>query len=175
MENKRTWADIYKELSADMPTEAIERSKGSETGKGYDTTGFGYQYIVNRFNDVMGVEGWDCEYKILDTATGTTSGGKNRVSITVETTISITFEEKTIKKTCVGGHVSGIYADALKGAFTNSLKKTAGLFGVGKAAYEGSVDDDNVPDDEPKSDANFTHKKAGDTAEKKDPYSKPPF
>ena len=174
MENKRTWADIYKELSADMPTEAIERSKGSETGKGYDTTGFGYQYIVNRFNDVMGVEGWDCEYKILDTATGTTSGGKNRVSITVETTISITFEEKTIKKTCVGGHVSGIYADALKGAFTNSLKKTAGLFGVGKAAYEGSVDDDNVPDDEPKTDANFQHNKKVAT-DNKDPYSKPPF
>jgi hypothetical protein len=35
--------------------------------------------------------------------------------------------------------------DAKKGAFTNALKKAAAMFGVGRQAYEGTIDDDNEP------------------------------
>ena len=50
-----------------------------------------------------------------------------------------------VEKTCVGGHKSEMYADALKGAITNSFKKTLGFFGIGKKAYEGMLDDDYRP------------------------------
>jgi hypothetical protein len=44
-----------------------------------------------------------------------------------------------------GGHVASSEADARKGAFTNGLKKAAAMFGCGRQAYEGTLDDDNVP------------------------------
>jgi hypothetical protein len=36
-------------------------------------------------------------------------------------------------------------ADARKGRYTNAFKKAAAFFGVGRQAYEGSLDDDNLP------------------------------
>jgi hypothetical protein len=44
-----------------------------------------------------------------------------------------------------GGHVASSEADARKGAYTNAFKKAAAFFGVGKQAYEGSLDDDALP------------------------------
>ena len=44
-----------------------------------------------------------------------------------------------------GGHLASSEADARKGAYTNAFKKAAAFFGVGRQAYEGSLDDDNVP------------------------------
>ena len=35
--------------------------------------------------------------------------------------------------------------DARKGSYTNAFKKAAAFFGVGRQAYEGSLDDDNLP------------------------------
>jgi hypothetical protein len=46
-----------------------------------------------------------------------------------------------------GGHLASSEADARKGAFTNAFKKAAAFFGVGRQAYEGSLDDDNLPAD----------------------------
>jgi hypothetical protein len=47
-----------------------------------------------------------------------------------------------------GGHTAMTEADARKGAFTNGFKKAAAFFGVGRQAYEGTLDDDSVPADE---------------------------
>jgi hypothetical protein len=41
-----------------------------------------------------------------------------------------------------GGHMASAEADARKGACTNAFKKAAAFFGVGRQAYEGSLDDD---------------------------------
>lgn len=136
------YKEIYEKLSAPMPEEAVERSKGAETGKGYNTTGYGYQYCVNRFNDVLGLLGWSFTYEEVDRLDGTDKSGRPRISVTIDCTIEIA---EGIKKTCSGGHISNNYADARKGAITNAFKKTAALFGVGKAAYEGTIDDDNQP------------------------------
>src|ERR1041385_284513 len=128
-----SWNDIYKELSAPMPEEAVERSKAVETRKGYDTTGYGYQFCVNLFNEVLGIENWYFEYKEIDRVDGMDSNSKPRISITMDCTITICLEDKQVERTCSGGHISNNYADARKGAITNSFKKTAALFGVGKA------------------------------------------
>ena len=46
-----------------------------------------------------------------------------------------------------GGHVASSEADSRKGAYTNAFKKAAAFFGVGRQAYEGTLDDDNLPQD----------------------------
>jgi hypothetical protein len=43
--------------------------------------------------------------------------------------------------------VASSEADARKGAYTNAFKKAAAFHGVGRQAYEGSLDDDNLPSD----------------------------
>jgi hypothetical protein len=137
---------VYSRLASAMPEDAIQRTKGSETRKGYNTTGFSYQYCVNRFNEVMGVGGWFYSYEIVHTIEGKYASGKPFFDITVDVKITLYVEgKKDTTMTMPGGHISASYADALKGAVTNGFKKCAAMFGVGRAAYEGSIDDDNVP------------------------------
>ena len=137
---EKTKKDIYKELSKPLPQEAIQRTKKSETKKGYDTTGYGYQFIVNRFNEVLGIGGWSWGYKVIRIDKGSFQSGQSYYEITAEATIRVGDTEHTEP----GGHRSSNYPDALKGATTNAFKKTAAFFGVGKDAYEGSIDPDNV-------------------------------
>lgn len=152
-ETAKTWDEAYRRLSESFGEDAVQRTQGAKTGKGYDTTGFGYQFIVNRLNEVMGIGGWNYTYKELERVNGTTQKGAARISITVETVITLRIGDEEISKPCVGGHVSNNYTDALKGAITNSLKKTAALFGAGKQAYEKTIDDDHQePDANPKND-----------------------
>ena len=49
---------IYASLAAPFPENAIQRTDGRVTGRGYDTAGIGYQFICNRLNEVLGVGGW---------------------------------------------------------------------------------------------------------------------
>ncbi len=144
MEKKlNTISDIYLELSKPLPEEAIQRSKGSETKKGYDTTGYGYQFIVNRFNEVLGLGNWNWNFEELERTDGTYKSGQKFFMITGQTTITISVDGKEISHTEFGGHQSASVTDALKGASTNAFKKTAAFFGVGKQAFEKSIDEDN--------------------------------
>lgn len=125
-----------------MPKEAEQRTFKSETRRGYDTAGYGYQFCVNRFNEVYG-EMWGFSYRTLKETEGKYKNDTPYFDITVE--VAIWVNEKTNLRACVGGHISVLYADALKGAITNAFKKTAAFWGVGRQAYEGTMDDDNTP------------------------------
>lgn len=129
-------------LSEPLSKDAIQRTKATETRKGYDTTGYGYQYCVNRFNDILGDQ-WGYGYHILKETMGAYKSGQPFYDVTVE--VSIWCIDKENARVCAGGHISSIFADALKGAITNAFKKTAAFWGVGKEAYEGTIDDDNKP------------------------------
>ncbi|HLB57785.1 MAG TPA: Rad52/Rad22 family DNA repair protein [Gammaproteobacteria bacterium] len=136
-------AELYRQLLVAveaLPPEAIERSSAEKTRKGYDTTGYQYQYLVNVLNEVVGVAHWSFDYKINKELVGQWKTG-DYYEITVELVLNIC----NVERKCVGGHKSGAHADALKGAITNAFKKTAALFGVGKSAYEGTIDDDYMP------------------------------
>lgn len=134
--------DLYNKLYEALPEDGIQKTDGQKTKKGYDTTGYGYQWCVDRLNTACGLEGWEYNYTILRETSGKFKTGTPFYDITVEVTITI---KDTGSRKCVGGHIAILYADALKGAITNAFKKTAAFFGVGSAAYRGKVDDDNEP------------------------------
>jgi hypothetical protein len=143
---------IYTALSAPFPEEAIERTNGNVTGRGYSTTGIKYQYVVNRLNEVLGLGGYRTE-QVATVRPSTTQKGRAVFEATCEILLQlgewvdgnyVVFAEAH----GTGGHTSTIEADARKGAFTNGLKKAAAMLGCGKQAYEGTIDDDNQPADD---------------------------
>lgn len=135
-----------KELSKPLPVEGIQRTDKKDTHKGYNTTGYGYQYAVDRFNDVFQDE-WGFEWEIINYLEGEYQSGTKYHEITVK--LSIWVKDKQNFRTCVGGHTSIIYSDALKGAITNAFKKTAAFWGVGREAFAGEIDDDAILPDKP--------------------------
>jgi len=142
---------IYAALAAPFPEDAIERSDGRQTGKGYSTTGIAYQYVVNRLNEVLGVGG----FKVTRTHTvengEPTKAGRPTYDAYCEVTIQLGEWDREgdwipfAEAVADGGHNSLSRADAIKGAYTNGFKKCAAFFGVGRQAYEGTLDDDNQP------------------------------
>lgn len=135
---------IYGLLAARLPEEAVQRTEKSKTKKGYDTTGHNYQFVVDRFNEVVGFEEWSYDYLIIKTQEGKFSGGQPRFEITVQVSIRLRINGEWLQaRSCVGSHVSMSYGDALKGAITNGFKKTAAFWGVGREAYAGTIDDDS--------------------------------
>jgi len=144
--------NIYTALSAPFPDDAIQRTDGKLTGRGYDTTGIGYQHVVNRLNEVLGLGGFRTQRttKVREMAR---SSGRQAFEAICEITVEI---GEWVQGTFVpfgqavadGGHISSSEADARKGAYTNAFKKCAAFFGCGRQAYEGSLDDDHVPADD---------------------------
>ncbi len=142
---KSSKKNLFKELSKPFEEKAVQRTKGAVTKKGYDTTGFGYQYLVNRFNEVLGVGGWNWRFKVMKEEEGVfKNSGTPFWEVTGRAEIMVKVDGKKITHGEFGGHRAGNYADALKGASTNAFKKTAAFFGVGKQAFEGSIDIDNL-------------------------------
>ncbi len=140
---------VFVRLSAPFPEDAIERTRGAQTKKGYDTTGIKYQYIVNRLNEVLGVGGFRVTRDFIVREKQTRSG-----YAMVEATCDLTMQlgrwvDGTFvpfaEATGTGGHTAATEADAKKGAFTNGFKKVSAFFGCGWQAYAGAIDDDNVP------------------------------
>jgi hypothetical protein len=131
-----------KQFGNPLPSEAIQRTKDSRTRKGYDTDGYGVQYCVNRFNEIFGTE-WGVLWEVVNQDKGTTGTGKTCWEITVR--VGIWVLQKDGARWHAGGHVSKTHFDALKGAVTNGFKKAAALWGVGRHAFEGALDDDNDP------------------------------
>lgn len=140
---------IYQQLAAPFPENCIQRTEGRVTGRGYDTTGIGYQHIANRLNEVLGVGAWRA-HRTVTVKEVTRSNGRPAFEAICDITLElgewldgefVVFAESLAD----GGHVSSSEADARKGAYTNSFKKAAAFFGCGRQAYEGSLDDDNLP------------------------------
>ena len=142
---------IYAQLAESFPEDTIERTRGAQTGKGYDTTGIKYQYVVNRLNEVLGVGCFRTERK-MTMRESVSQKGRPVFEASCELRLYLgewtNSEEGFViiaEAIADGGHKSFDYSDALKGAYTNAFKKAAAFFGVGRQAYEGSLDDDNVP------------------------------
>ena len=134
---------IYAALAGPFPEHCIQRTEGRLTGRGYDTTGIGYQHIANRLNEVLGVGGWRA-HRTVTVKEISRSNGRPAFEAICDITLElgewidgsfIVFAESLAD----GGHVASSEADARKGSYTNAFKKAAAFFGVGRQAYEGSL------------------------------------
>ena len=140
---------IYQLLAAPFPDHCIQRTEGRLTGRGYDTTGIGYQHIANRLNEVLGVGGWRAHRTVVVKEV-TRANGRPAFEAIADITLELGSWENGdfmvfAESLADGGHLASSEADARKGAYTNAFKKAAAFFGVGRQAYEGSLDDDNLP------------------------------
>lgn len=144
---------LYAALAAPFPESAIQRTEARVTGRPYDTAGIAYQFICNRMNEVLGVGGWRA-HRTVTVKEITTSKGRPAYEALCDLTLElgewvngdfVVFAESLAD----GGHMSTSEADARKGSYTNALKKAAAMFGCGRQAYEGTLDDDNIPSDVP--------------------------
>lgn len=149
--DENTRKKLYAALSAPFPENCIQRTEGRTTGRGYDTTGIGYQYIVNRINEVLGVGSFRV-HRDVTVKEVQRSNGRPAFEAICDLTLELgTWESGKFivfaESLSDGGHLSSSEADARKGAYTNAFKKAAAFHGVGKQAYEGTLDDDNVPGD----------------------------
>lgn len=143
-------AQVYELLSADLPKEAIEHVSSAKSRKGYDTTGYGYQYCVNRLNEVV-FGHWRDVATVVKEETGSTNSGKPMYKKIVHMTIQIgnwhwingeNQFEVLAQGVGYGGHESLEESSAYKGAYTNAFKKAVAMLGVGKKAFEGTLDED---------------------------------
>jgi Rad52/22 family double-strand break repair protein len=140
---------LLEALSAPFPEEAIERTDGRTTGRGYSTTGIKVQYVIMRLNACAGLGGWRL-HRELTVREMTTANGRKCFETVADVILELGEwrEGKFIayaEAVADGGHVSTSISDSRKGATSNGLKKAAAIFGCGWQAFAGVIDDDNVP------------------------------
>jgi hypothetical protein len=157
--------ELMKKFYEKLPEDGIQRTDKKITKKGYDTTGYGYQWVIDRLNDVSGFD-WDFDWHIIERRDGTYQSGTPYIEITVDVSIIIFIEGKKIMRHCVGGHTAINFSDALKGAITNGIKKTASFFGIGADAFRGEIDEDAGLPDKPENKIIDKEKAAQEAIEK---------
>jgi hypothetical protein len=141
---------IYAALAAPFPENAIQRTEGRVTGRGYDTVGIGYAFITARLNEVLGLGNWRA-HRTVTVKQISRANGRPAYEAICDITLELGAWSPEgnflpwAEALADGGHVATSEADARKGAYTNALKKAAAMFGCGRQAYEGTLDDDNVP------------------------------
>jgi hypothetical protein len=149
--DENTRKKMYAALAAPFPESCIQRTEGRLTGRGYDTTGIAYQFVVNRLNECLGLGGFRVHREVTVKEVQR-SNGRPAFEALCDLTLElgewvdgkfVAFAESIAD----GGHLASSEADARKGATTQAFKKAAAYHGVGKQAYEGTLDDDNVPDE----------------------------
>lgn len=138
---------LYEALCAPFPNEAIERTNGKQTGRGYDTAGVKVQWIIDRLNEVVGVGNWRVTRETSVHATTTGSGRKmyeawSDVVLQLGEWSGDTFVPFAEAR-AYGAHTAITEGDARKGAASNGTKRAAAMMGCGAAAYRGELDDDN--------------------------------
>ncbi|MEO1303311.1 MAG: hypothetical protein AAFV36_09110, partial [Myxococcota bacterium] len=93
------WPEALQRLSEPLPDAAIERTDGRRTGKGYDTVGYGYQWVVDRLNEVLGPQGWTAKVESIE---------YEQVGKMVDCTIFVHIEAHVdgvpADRWCFGGH-----------------------------------------------------------------------
>jgi hypothetical protein len=151
--NPKLFEELKISLQKIYGDNCVEKTDKNITHKGYDTTGYGYQFVVNRLNEVITKYGlhWTTQDEIKLVKEYPSKSGQIYYEYAGKLTLLLLDDNRGAveARACYGGHQSSTHADAMKGAFTNAFKKTAALFGVGADAYEGTIDEDYRPVEEP--------------------------
>lgn len=124
----------YNRAKADFPDEALS----TDSSRGFDLTSVKAQYVVERLNDVFGINGWEHtgQYeKVMD--------GDTIVGIVYSGQLVVHNGAQAAKREAVGHAVVRDLkriGDAYKGAKTDSLGKCASQVGVANDVFKGLVE-----------------------------------
>lgn len=120
------WQEIYKKLKADFPTEAYSEDRS----RGFSLTSLKAQYIVERLNETVGIDGWELTGEFKEVDGGVLYFGKLTLHVDGK---SVTKEGQGFSKD------KNNVGDMYKSARTEALSKAASHFGVGDAMYKGLI------------------------------------
>jgi hypothetical protein len=126
-----TWMRlVYKGLSAPFPKEAFS----TDSSRGFDLTSIKAQYVVERLNEVIGLEKWRHTgvYELVDN--GVVFKGQLIISNS-----AIDDKAGCVREAVGFATIKRNVGDAYKGAKTDSLSKCASMFGLGNEVYKGNV------------------------------------
>ena len=126
-EKRASFKSLYEQLSAPFPQEAYTR----DDSRGFALTSLKPQYIVERLNEVCGVDGWEL--------VGEFTRGDGDVLFTGKLVINDGFTGHG--QIAVGAAlIKKSLSDAYKSAKTDALSKAASYFGVGNDMFKGLVE-----------------------------------
>jgi hypothetical protein len=134
-------------LMGSFPKAAEQRVAKGVSRKGYDSTGLGYQVIVNRMNTVVGVGNWGFEITEKTMVEGRTKGERPKTVFECDMEILVWIKDEAGEKCSLpsfGGHVGFTKWDAKKGALTSALKKGLAYFSCGWQTYAAALDEDAI-------------------------------
>jgi hypothetical protein len=132
-EIKRLSAEQIAALKKPLPKEAVS----THPTKGYMST-IRVPYMIERLNDVFGVNGWDDGYEIIENppAKPIGDGPKERPGMIVVRG-ELRVPEFGIRRTAFGGNDNVDRGDAYKGACTDAMSKMCSMLGIGMDVYKG--------------------------------------
>lgn len=123
--------EIYAELTKPFPAEAMT----VDNSRGFKLTSIKAQYVRERLNEVMGVDGWETTSTIVN---------QDDNGVAVSLAMTLHFGNKKITRTAFGGAKAKgkgqTFGDLYKSAETDALSKAASNFGVGNDVFKGLVD-----------------------------------
>lgn len=126
-------SDVYKELTADFPTEALSK----DSSRGFNLTSVKAQYVIERLNEVFGFMNWTFGGEYKDVEGGVLFMG----------TLIVTVNGRQNRHFAPGFAATGpkkILGDVYKSAHTDSLSKCASKFGVANSVFKGLVDANSI-------------------------------
>lgn len=133
---------IYKELIKELPKEALRMIK---TEDGTVLKMYGYQFTVNILNEVVGLDHW--QLNLVEDPKQQFVRDQWMVSLFVKLELGNWKEGVFIPITSRISFGSGLHntlGNSLKSALTNAFKKAAAMYGIGKKAYEGLIEDYDI-------------------------------
>lgn len=125
-EGQDRFTAIYNGLKAPFSDDAYS----VDSSRGFNLTSIKAQYVVERLNEVCGMDGWELtgDYTPVD-------GG-----VLFMGTLIINDGHRGHKQQSVGfAAIKKNIGDAYKGAKTDALSKAASLFGLGNEVFKGNV------------------------------------
>jgi hypothetical protein len=136
-------SELYKKFIIDLPDEAL-RVETLDSGK--DLYIYGYQYIVNVLNEVVGLDHW--HYGLIGEPTVEKRNDTWWTSLYLRLSLGNWVDgefKPLVYRDSFGSGISETLGNSKKGALTNALKKAAAMYGIGKKAYEGLLEEFDLP------------------------------
>lgn len=126
LEKRERFQSKYKELLKPFPNEAYS----VDSSRGFNLTSIKAQYVVERLNEVMGVDGWELVGNFEKEGNGVLFIGKLVLNdgFAGHSQLAVGYSDQ---KKNIG--------DAYKGAMTDALSKAASKFGLGNEVFKGNV------------------------------------